>query len=100
MSKIKQLFQKNVRKAPTFIIVGGLSIALLSLVACVVTAQNRGPKKPEAKVQTVQPSKPIIIKAPVRVSKPKTDFTVTEIKHDGKVYLLVQKKDSIAIVRK
>ena len=101
MNTIKNLFNRNVKRIPTYIMGGGLCVAVLSLVACVVSAQrNKVPIKPDAK-EIKQPVKPNIVQPVIKTVKPnKPSYTITEIEHDKRIYLLIEKNGAIAIVRK
>ena len=94
---MNQHFRQLVREnAPNIIMFGGVSLVLLSVVACVLNGQRtrKVPKQPIPKVAEVEP---------IPVQQPHDQhgsLTVQEFEYDGTSYILVEKNSALAVTKK
>ncbi len=97
MTQMNQYFRQKIREnASTIIMIGGVSIVLFSMVACVLNAQRtrKVPKEPIPKVVEVEQEPK---------QKPHDhhgSLSVQEFEYDGTSYLLVEKNNAVAVTKK
>jgi len=97
MTQVNQYFRRKIREnASAIIMVGGVSIVLFSMVACVLNAQRgrKVPKEPIPKVVEVEQE---------QEQEPHDhhgSLSVQEFEYDGTSYLLVEKNNAIAVTKK
>jgi hypothetical protein len=94
---VNQFFRQKIREnASSIIMVGGVSIVLFSMVACVLKAQRhkRALTDPIPKIVEVEQEPPQL------PHEQHGSLSVQEFKYDGASYLLVEKNNAIAVTKK
>jgi hypothetical protein len=97
MTQMNQYFRQKIREnSSAIIMIGGVSIVLFSMVACVLNAQR-------TRKQPVDPIPKIIEAEEEPLKQPHEQhgsLSVHEFEYDGTSYLLVEKNSEIAVTKK